>query len=458
MMKPKQKKWKRWMLWAALASLGVFLFSPVVLYYIKNKAAYNRKIRELAEAGFPVSMPELKKRYVLPEGAENAADVYIQAFRLYIDPNQTEQEFLPVRGCYTPRGDVPPYPKEVMDAIRSSLEKNKDCLALLDKAGRIERCLFPRSFDILGFTRNYLSELKKTAQLLTERNLYLAQTGQTDELFDSTQTCIGLTNALSEQPFLINHLVSMSIKAIAAAGLENSLNLTGFSEEQLAILQQRVCWMRKIDTFPEALISECVYIPETLELPLGEQLQMLGYSVVGNFWDKPLFFFYSISGLKYQDALLIIEFREKESKAARLPLHEQLDVFNRIEKELISYSKLHWLLHVNATLFKVTKINLRVEGGLLCAETALAIERYRLKHKTLPASLEDLVPEFLDTVYLDPFDGKPIRYSLRDSGGYTVYIIGEDGIDQGGLDREQMAKIKGIRTTEEFDWPFTVKH
>ena len=226
MMEPKQKKWKWWMFWAALASLGIFLLSPVVLFYFKNKAAFNHKVRELEEAGVAVSLDELEKRYVLPEGVENAADVYLAAFKLYVEPNEAENELLPVRGNYiTPEG-VPPYPKEVMDAIQSSLEKNRDCLELLDKAGRMERCLFPRSCDILWFPSDHLTTIKKEAQLLTERNLYLAQTGQVNALFESTQTCIGLSNALSEQPFLIDHLVTIAIKAMVAAGLENSLNLT----------------------------------------------------------------------------------------------------------------------------------------------------------------------------------------------------------------------------------------
>ena len=216
--------------------------------------------------------------------------------------------------------------------------------------------------------------------------------------------------------------------------------------------------MRETNTYSKALRAECVYIPESLRLPLAEQIQMLGYSASGTNWDKPLFILYSLSGLKHQDALLIIEFSEKESEAARLPLHEQLAAFERIQKEQEGYSFIHWLFHFNASPFRISQINLRVMGNLQCAETALAIERYRLKYQFLPASLEDLVPEFIDTVPLDPFDGKPIRYLLRDTGGYTLYIIGEDGIDQGGLDREEMAKIKGTRSTEEFDYPFTVKH
>jgi hypothetical protein len=62
---------------------------------------------------------------------------------------------------------------------------------------------------------------------------------------------------------------------------------------------------------------------------------------------------------------------------------------------------------------------------------ALAVERYRLRHRDWPASLDRLKPDLLAEVPLDPFDGKPLRYLKRD-GGIVVYSVGRDGEDNGG--------------------------
>ena len=76
---------------------------------------------------------------------------------------------------------------------------------------------------------------------------------------------------------------------------------------------------------------------------------------------------------------------------------------------------------------------------LRAARAALAVERYRLKRGGLPASLQDLVPEYLKTVPLDPFDGKPLRF--RKLGrGFMVYSVGPDGKDEGGRGREESLK------------------
>ena len=48
------------------------------------------------------------------------------------------------------------------------------------------------------------------------------------------------------------------------------------------------------------------------------------------------------------------------------------------------------------------------------AIAALACRSYRDRHGDWPEKLDDLVPEFLDKVPLDPFDGKPLRYDSKD--------------------------------------------
>jgi len=62
---------------------------------------------------------------------------------------------------------------------------------------------------------------------------------------------------------------------------------------------------------------------------------------------------------------------------------------------------------------------------------ALGVEMYRAEHGAFPETLEAVVPQYLEAVPVDPYDGKAIRYSAAD-GGFVVYSIGEDGSDDGG--------------------------
>jgi hypothetical protein len=63
---------------------------------------------------------------------------------------------------------------------------------------------------------------------------------------------------------------------------------------------------------------------------------------------------------------------------------------------------------------------------------AIALKRYELRHGKAPASLDALVPEFLASVPIDYMDGKPMKYRLNPDGTFTLYSVGEDGIDNGG--------------------------
>jgi hypothetical protein len=64
--------------------------------------------------------------------------------------------------------------------------------------------------------------------------------------------------------------------------------------------------------------------------------------------------------------------------------------------------------------------------------TAIALKRYHLQHGTYPASLNEMVPNYLKEVPMDPMDGKPLRYRLRPDGDFLLYSVGEDGEDNGG--------------------------
>jgi hypothetical protein len=68
-----------------------------------------------------------------------------------------------------------------------------------------------------------------------------------------------------------------------------------------------------------------------------------------------------------------------------------------------------------------------------CARTAVAMTRYRLDHRSSPARLNDLVPAYLDAVPTDPFDGHPLRLSIRNDR-CVIYSVGPDRVDDGGVE------------------------
>jgi hypothetical protein len=63
---------------------------------------------------------------------------------------------------------------------------------------------------------------------------------------------------------------------------------------------------------------------------------------------------------------------------------------------------------------------------------AVAAARYRQAHQgTLPATLRDLIPEYLSAPLVDPYSGKELKY-VHEGTSYKVYSVGINRQDDGG--------------------------
>ncbi len=58
-------------------------------------------------------------------------------------------------------------------------------------------------------------------------------------------------------------------------------------------------------------------------------------------------------------------------------------------------------------------------------QAAVATERFRARYSRYPASQQELVPEFLRRVPLDPHQGKPYTYAVR-GDDFTLKYEGPD--------------------------------
>ena len=63
---------------------------------------------------------------------------------------------------------------------------------------------------------------------------------------------------------------------------------------------------------------------------------------------------------------------------------------------------------------------------------AIALKRYELQHHQFPASFDDLIPSFLKTIPLDYMNGQVLRYRKNLDGTFSLYSVGENGVDDGG--------------------------
>jgi len=93
---------------------------------------------------------------------------------------------------------------------------------------------------------------------------------------------------------------------------------------------------------------------------------------------------------------------------------------------------------------KIESYSLRLE----VSRTLCALRRYQLKQGNLPRDLTELVPVYMAQMPLDPYDGKPLRYSREKK---RLWSVGEDGQDEGGLDSvKPFASIRKMKNEPTF--------
>jgi len=106
----------------------------------------------------------------------------------------------------------------------------------------------------------------------------------------------------------------------------------------------------------------------------------------------------------------------------------------------------HLFVSILAPSFeKAVKVDFRARTQRRLALVALAARLYAADHNDqLPASLDDLVPNYLPAIPMDGMSGKPLLFKTDPP---RVYSVGDDGVDDGGCAgrSEHPGKIESAR-------------
>ncbi len=119
-------------------------------------------------------------------------------------------------------------------------------------------------------------------------------------------------------------------------------------------------------------------------------------------------------------------------------LFETLDDFEGEVPEKTSKKKPpslaeEWLGMMATTVKGIHNAEARGQSRLRMVAILFALASYHDQHAEYPEKISALVPQHIDRLPVDGFDGHPFVY-LREKAGFKLYTVGENGKDEGGND------------------------
>lgn len=426
-----------------LLFVGVVVFA---YYRIKSKKTLSSRLEAIREAGYPVTFEELDEWYSIPLDEENVAYIILDAGGYYNEPN--EDKLLPVIGKAELPGRIESMSEETKQAISQFLVQNQKCLDLLHKTAGLEFGRYPIDFTLgLGTQTFHLSEVRKYTQLLQLEAILAAENNTPDAAFHSIKSIFSVAGSMKKEPLLVSQYVHVACQSLGISSIEYTLNRTDFSDEQILELCVLLDKIEDSNGMFNGVLGERVFALDMLMHPNSMYFDINSSNGSINLFSlTPVLFLYRAAGLSESDSILFLDYTDDVIKAWEIPPYQRQEAAKALDLKINNVPKKHILFHQVVPSFGRTIVNdIRKIARIRAARTALAIQRYRSKYNKLPDSIENVIPDYLDSVPLDPFDGQEIRYKKLNEG-YVVYSIGEDQIDDGGREKPKDNKQNGNST------------
>jgi hypothetical protein len=309
----------------------------------------------------------------------------------------------------------------------------------------------------------YLSAMANTPKVLQGRAQAELAAGRPENAFQDVQTLLALARAAGSSPFLITVLVESSILDRASQVINDGLERHAWTDAQLAELSSELSRIDLLARLSDGLRGERASLlqfdvsrtdlltlqelPDTGTVRLQKKALRAAWAIWPAGWVNKDKAAYISTIQRYIDA--VKQPRELPSTLAEIEAARAgSSVWNKIRNPL-SYQTMPAIMGA-AKRIAATQTILRSLAA------ACAVERYRMAHGRLPATLEDLVPAFLASIPTDPLTGKPLCYKPSESSSYLIYGTGWDQTNNAG---SSVTALTGLstKTTDQADWGVLVK-
>ncbi len=394
---------------------------------------------------------------------DNAARVYVRASKaLRVGPT----DYGLLRDIAKSIERVNPH----LSQLKALATKNEVALDLMRRARPMESTNWDvrQRTPMYAFMDDRLDAMRQLSQLAYASALLCIEERRSLDAFDLIEAMAAMARSVSAHPTLIGNLKSMAYYGLVIQTVEAGLPKLQISSDRETVAESRIPRSRI-----EALIHELsdehhvqdgfVRAVQVERAGIVDSIHAVAYGKL-----RPSSMV-EILGSKLQFDIVVLTFRPALLKDARFSLL-RLDQAVRAAKEETwpasaaalphEYPQFRWLdfwRHYLSNLWepainRSVLLHFRHLAELRMACIALALRLYEFDHGKVATSLDELVPDYLPAVPIDPFgDGEQALGYVRDIARPRLYSIGPNGIDEEG---RVTFRGNGKLNYDRFDIPF----
>lgn len=370
-----------------------------------GKAQLDAELARVRAAGEPASLTELGSMFSI-RSSTNAATTYEKAFAsLRGDFEKFQATETQVNSIET----TAPLPSELRNTLANLCAQNKEPLALLHMAAKIEGCEYPIDFEhgLQNMHLPHLEKIKNCALLLELAVTLAAEQGNAKEAVESIADLLGLGASLKNEPVEASQSVRILCNRLSFVALRRVLNRVQLDDDELTILYKDFTAAENLETFTRTCLGERAILIVLIQMPpdsfrSAPHADDIAFCLSTM---KELIASSHTSGLEFTELKTAFDARLTEAAEKRYTFANQAlaTLINLIDKYAAD----------------ITCIR--------CAKNALAVERYRLAHQNqLPTTLNDIVPVFVPALLSDAYNGTPFQYRKQSASLYEISSSGQD--------------------------------
>jgi hypothetical protein len=294
----------------------------------------------------------------------------------------------------------------------------------------------------------HLGHIKGLVVFCQIHGIAAADAGLSQMALEDFLVALRLSDSLKNTPILIDHLVRVASLSITIQGIRDGLYRHTWNSEQLLEIEKRLA---SIDLLSELLVS---LRGERASTVLGMEQIRTGHTYIptanGELRWPWLKLNRVVSCVFYQNTLTMSKLHQEvidtivDEKNHRIYTNKTTGF-----KVLGSERRSPYNVFAKLLMPAYERVGIktaRAQTMVELARTACALERHRLSNGSYPESMTNGLSDIMS--------GKPIQYRRTADGGYIMYSVGWNGVDDGGVTgfKKIQGNAKETPDAETGDW------